>query len=392
MIKILSKIFQINTIQVVGIFKRSDGDRYDLLTVKKSKNKLDIIRNKTFNSLETLLGTLDSKLPIIINLDGKGILNKRIDLNNQSDLAWQKNLDIQTLYYTSYSQKEVVHMSFCRDNFVEEYISALSSKGLKIIDVYIGSFLSVLLEETLTIKNIVSGNLNLTIENSEIISFEKSDLDNLTNYSIDNYSIDNYSLPLFGVALNYFVESDSIQKTDRKQTNIEDFVFFKGFNVLGITILVGFFIALLVSYFLIQYFGSKNAELNMQNVYSNKSYQQIVNLEKQKEDKIKIIKESGFLSEKHLIYYSYEILNSIPNSISLSELNIAPLIKEIKSNEKVEVEAGIVLISGQTIDEEEFNKWLNELKTFDWIVKFEIESLNKDKKSNTKFKLRISIK
>lgn len=392
MIKILSKIFQINTIQVVGIFKGSDGDRYDLLTAKKSKNKLDIIRNETFNSLEVLLEAVDSKLPIIINLDGKGILNKRINLNNESDLAWQKNLDFKTLYYTSYSQEEVVHMSFCRDNFVEECTSVFSLKRLKVIDVYIGSFLSVLLDETLKKKNILSGNLNLIIENGKINSFTKSDLDNLTNYTIDNYIINNYSLPLFSVALNYFIENDSVQKTNWDETNIEEFVYFNAFNTVGITILVGFFIALLFSYSLIQYFGSKNAELNIQNVYSNKSYQQIVDLEKQKEDKIKIIKESGFLSEKHLTYYSYEILNSIPNSISLSELNIAPLIKEIKSNEKVEVEAGIVLVSGKTIDEEEFNEWLNELKTLDWIVKFEIESLNKDKKSNTKFKLRIFIK
>ena len=41
-------------------------------------------------------------------------------------------------------------------------------------------------------------------------------------------------------------------------------------------------------------------ELNLKNVYSNQSYQKIVNLEKQKENKINILKESGFLSSKFL--------------------------------------------------------------------------------------------
>ena len=85
-------------------------------------------------------------------------------------------------------------------------------------------------------------------------------------------------------------------------------------------------------------------------------------------------------------------MNSIPNSIALTELNIAPLIKEVKANEKVEVVSGTIIVSGQTISEDDFNEWLKKLKTFDWLIKFEIDSLGKDKKGNTKFVLKIAIK
>lgn len=392
MSKLLSKIFQNNTIQVIGIFKDSNEDRYDLLTVKKSKNKLDILVNKSFSNFELLQEKINLKIPTIINIDGKGVLNKKIDLKNESDVTWQKNLDLKSIYYTSYSNDEVIHMSFCRNNFIEEYTNVFNKKGIQIIDVYIGSFLSVLLEDSLNENKIISGNLNLDIENKKIISFSKLEINAEKKYAIGDDSYTNYSIPLFSIAINYFVDNESISKTQWINNNVEELVYRKTFNTFGIIILIGFFITLFISYFLIQFYSSKNAELNVQNVYSNKSYQQIVALEKQKQEKEKIIKESGFLSEKFLTYYSYQILNSIPNSISLSELNISPLTKEIKSNEKVEVISGTIIVSGQTINEEEFNRWLKELKTFDWIIKFEIERLNKDKKSNTKFELKITIK
>ncbi len=58
--------------------------------------------------------------------------------------------------------------------------------------------------------------------------------------------------------------------------------------------LVGFLITLLASYLTIQYYSEKNAALNIQNVYSNKAYQQIVTLEKQKKDKKKSLKILDF--------------------------------------------------------------------------------------------------
>ena len=115
-------------------------------------------------------------------------------------------------------------------------------------------------------------------------------------------------------------------------------------------------------------------------------------LEKQKKDKEKSIKDSGFLSDKFLSFYSYEIIKSIPNSVSLNELNSAPLQKVVKSNEKVEITPGTIVVKGITIDENEFNDWLRRIKSFEWVAKFEIESIKKDKKNNTLFSLKILVK
>ena len=93
MVNILSKIFKINSIQVVGIFQDTDNEKYTLLTFKKTKGKLDIQENKTFSTTVALFENIDLKLPIIVAIDGKGVLNKKIDDTNDIDLAWQKNID-----------------------------------------------------------------------------------------------------------------------------------------------------------------------------------------------------------------------------------------------------------------------------------------------------------
>lgn len=392
MLTFLSKIFKINSIQVVGIYQETDNERYSLLTFKKEKNKLKLIENKSFVSQKSFLESIDLKLPIVLAIDGKGVLNKKIDSTSDTDLAWQKNIDFNTIYHTNYTLKNDTFISFCRKNVADEWLAFFSNKKAQIIDVYIGSFLSVLLADNLNSPIIYSGDLALVMEQNEIINFSKPETIPSANYMIDEHSVSNFALPLYGIGLNYFVQNDSISKSEFNNNSIDEVVYRKTFSTFGLIMLVGFLITLLASYLFIQYYSEKNAELNIQNVYSNKAYQQIVTLEKQKKDKEKIIKDSGFLSDKFLSFYSYEIIKSIPNSISLNELNTAPLQNVVKHNEKVEITPGTIWVKGVTVNEDEFNNWLRSLKSFEWIAKFELESLKKDKKNNTQFSLKIIIK
>lgn len=392
MVNILSKIFKINSIQVVGIFQDTDNEKYTLLTFKKTKGKLDIQENKTFSTTVALFENIDLKLPIILAFDGKGVLNKKVDSSNEIDTSWQKNIDFNSIHYTSYSQKNTTFMSFCRKNVVDEWLTIFEKQKAQIIDIYIGSFLSVLFAENVNKDTLVSGNLTLELEQNELVNFAKLEIIPEVNYAISETNFSNFSLPLYGIVLHYFIQNESVSKSQLDNNSTDEVVYRKAFSTFGLVLLFGFLITLFISYLSIQYYASKNAELTIQNVYSNKAYQQIVTLENQKKDKEKIIQDSGFLSDKFLSFYSYEIIKSIPTSISLDELNIAPLQKVVKNNEKVEITPGTIIVKGVTIDEEQFNNWLRTLKTFDWVTKFEIESIKKDKKNNTLFSLKILVK
>lgn len=392
MLALLSKIFNINCIQVIGVFQDANNEVYSLLTFKKTKDKLDSIDSRSFNTIENLLEVIDTKLPVVLAIDGKGVLNKKVDQTNEVDLAWQKNIDFSTIYYTNYIFNNFTFMSFCRKNVVEEWLEKFENKKIQILSIYIGSFLSTLLVETINEERIVSGNLNLVLEQNKLVDFNKLETIPDKKYKVSENLVTNYTLPLYGIALHYFVKNESVTLSERKTDSIDEIIYKKAFSFFGILMLVLFLVSLLLSYMGIQYYASKNAELNIQNVYSNKAYQQIISLEEQKKDKEKIIHDSGFLSDKFLSFYAYEIISSTPNTLSLDELNIAPLQKLVKHNEKVEITPGTLIVKGVTIDEEEFNSWLRDLKKMNWIAKFELESLKKDKKNNTQFSLKIRIK
>ena len=353
---------------------------------------MNIVENKTFTSKELLLENINLKLPVILSIDGKGVLNKRIDEKNEMDVSWKKNIDFNSIFYTSYTNKNYTFMSFCRKDVVEEWLAVFRASKVEVIDTYIGSFLAILLAENLNTNIITSGNLAFELENNDLLNFSKTEALTETSFTISENTISNFALPLYGVGLHYFIQNDTVDKTEWKENGIDEVVYRKVFSTAGLIMLIGFFATLLISYFSIQHYASKNAELSIQNVYSIKAYQQIVTLEKQKNDKEEIINDSGFLSDKFLSFYSYEIIKSIPNSISLAELNVAPLQKVVKHNEKVEITPRTILVKGLTVSEDDFNDWLRNIKSFDWISKFEIESLKKDKKNNTQFSLKIIIK
>ncbi|PKB18324.1 hypothetical protein [Flavobacterium sp. 5] len=393
MVATLSKFIKINDLNVVGVTKKEGYEIYNLLTIKKKANKITIVSQQTFETIEELTKTTDKKIPVLIVAEGKGVLNKQIDFENETDVNWQKNIDYTTIYYTDLKGLKYNFISFCRKNIVEETILKFQKNGFQIIDVYIGSFLAALLGNVLKREMLFSADLRLDFENDKLLSFSKQNENTKTeNYKIGEDSVSNTFLPLYGAVICFFVKPREVRKTINSTLNIEELIYKKAFNILGLSMLIFFLTSLLASYFMIQYYGTKNTELNLQTIYSNQSYQLILNLESQKEKKLSILKESGVLSSKFLTYYGYQIIKTIPENISLNEVNIIPLKEEYKENKKADFDNKTIIIKGETFQESSFNFWLEDLKKMNWLQRFEIISLKKDKKNKSIFEIKITLK
>ncbi|MFH6996023.1 hypothetical protein [Flavobacterium sp. FlaQc-48] len=393
MLATLSKFIKLNDINVVGVIKKEDYEIYNLLTIKKKASKISILSKRTFETFESLLKTADKKTPLLLVIEGKGVLNKEINFENEVDVNWQKNIDYNAIYYTDIKGLKSNFISFCRKNIVDETISIFQKNGFQIVDVYIGSFLAALLNNVLKKEVLLSNDLHLEFENEKLLNFSKqNETIKAIDYKIGDETVSSIFLPLYGAIIHFFVKPKEVSKTINSTLNSEELIYKKAFNILGITILTGFLTALLISYFLIQYYGTKNSGLNLQTVYSNQSYQLILDLEAQKEKKLKILRESGVLSSKFLSYYGYEIMKSIPGTISLNELNIIPLQEEYKENKKAFFDNKTLIIKGETDQEASFNNWLEGLKKMDWLQRFEIISLKKDKKNKSIFEIKITLK
>lgn len=390
MIELISKIVKLNKLNVIGIVRKDDAETFNVLSVRKKNDTIDIVSMSSYNDYEEILKNIDSKIPIILAIDGKGILNKEVNFNNESDILWHKNIDHSSIYYTSFKTQHSNFMSFCRKNIADDYSTKFLESKLTVIDIYIGSFLGALLQNTIQQNTIASGELSLQFENDILIGFSKDS--SLKKYQIGKESISSEIMPLYGVLLHFYIQQKEISKTKNDSSVTEEIIYKKLFNFLGVFLLLSFFVLLLASYLLTGYYGSKNAALNLESVYAAQSHGMIADLEKKKESKIKILNETGFLTSKFLTSYSYDIVKEIPNDISLTQLSISPLYEEIKQNKKVDLETKTIKLSGETGNESSLNSWINLLKNIKWAKNFEILSIKRDKKGITHFELKMILK
>lgn len=393
MISFLSKIIKLNNLHVVGLLKKDNEETFNVFTIKKNGTKIVIVAKASFETFDELVENIDAKLPILLVIDGKGVLSKEINFNNETDVNWQKNIDYSTIYFTSLKTSKSNFISFCRKNIVEDALLKFQKKGFQVLDIYIGSFLSALLHHSIKEETVFSNDLVLEFDNDHLVRFTKqAEPTKISDYTIGTETVSSAFLPLYGTLIHFFLQPKEVSKTKNETLNVEEIIYKKAFTVFGVAMLVGFLVALLSSYLLIGYYGSKNAELNLKNAYSNQSYQIILDLEKQKVNKERILNESGFLSTKFLTYYGYEIVRAIPRDISLSEINITPLNTETKANQKLSFETKTIIIKGETFNESSFNNWMEGLKKMNWLQHFEILSLKKDKKNKSQFEVKITIK
>lgn len=393
MSSLLKKIIKFNRIVIVGITKGEDSDQFSLVEVQKKSNQIQIISQKTYLNLNELLEILKKDIPLILVVDGKGILNKKIDSTNEVDVNWNKNIDYQSIYYTSALAASVNYMSFCRRNIVDEYIEQFKQNSFEILDVFIGSFMSVILKAEIEKPIVLSNELILKFEDNLLVDFERNNQSiSKKSYKIGDDEVASDFLHLYAAAVQFYILSDEISKTDFENLELEEVIYKRAFNGLGIFMLVFFLTALLISFFSIRYYSAENAQLNLENVYSKETYQTILNLEKQKANKNEILKQAGLLSSHFITYYQFEILKSIPQNIELKELSIFPLKDQIKENKKAEFVSGVIVVKGQMQSDDLFSNWLISLKRMDWIQNFEIKNLKKDKMNYTHFELHIKIK
>ena len=90
-------------------------------------------------------------------------------------------------------------------------------------------------------------------------------------------------------------------------------------------------------------------------------------------------------------FYINTIVQSLPNSILLSELNYQPVLKRIKAEQPINVDSNSILLSGESNNSDMFSKWLTDLENIKWINKVEILSYEDFSKSSSKFSLKLGV-
>lgn len=392
MTAIISKYVKLNKVNVIRIFRTDDGEVFTVLSASKKRDRIELKSSTVYANYDELERHIDVKLPVLLVVDGKGVLNKRIDFNNHDDIVWHRNIDNSAIFFTSYKTRDNNFMSFCRKKVITDYCDRFLKSGISIVDSYVGSFLAALLNKSLAEDVVLSGDINLHFEENELSGFDKRENPVANTYVIGDDSISSDALPMYGTLLHFYLQQDSVDKTDDGHAVAEELLYKKIFNFTGALMLGGFLACLLASYILTGYYMSKNLEMNLESIYFMKSRKMIVDLEKQKDVKVQILNETGFLTSKFLSFYAFELLGGIPKDISLNQIDVTPLAGEIREDKKVGFDVKTIMLMGENKSEISLNQWISSLKERNWVKKLEILSIKKDKKGVAHFELKLILK
>jgi Tfp pilus assembly protein PilN len=380
---------QTKVIQVISV-ELTDGLPVFHFVILQKKAESFILRLKgTFESIEQLAKVIRKRLPIILHIYGKGVLNRKtvpIDdyldkliLNANKNDFYSTFIDIEHERFVSFTRKEPV------DSIIEKLV------GLEdqIVDIQLGPF--IVLNSNLPDKIKHAGNITFSY-NNDGISFESSETSDLSCYFLD---VKWNNQLLAGIAAYNELVSDPscsiINHEERKtrRVNLKDKI---QFEKLGVFMLAFFLFALIGNYFYQGHINEKNARIEDEIMIFSDNLTKIDLIDQEINRKKHLIQSSGILKNQYISFYLDQIGITLPSTISLTEIKTFPVTNKLKQKIKPEIDQTSIYISGITQNSSSIDMWIEKLNALDWVAKTEILSFERSDGLKAIFTIKLYIK
>ncbi|MBN2833704.1 MAG: hypothetical protein JXR48_01930 [Candidatus Delongbacteria bacterium] len=359
----------------------ADGQyNYYFTDVVLSKSTLKIINQASGTEKPENAIHIISKdnLPLIISLDGKGILHKTIIPKNSIEpnellVEYFPNIDTENvLYQVSHVNDEFMAISIIKIDAIDSF-KELLDKNL-IFSFFLGFFniektISQINEE---IDNIIITGKNIKIKDNHISSYQNID-DNSCTYSIDEYRLSGDQIIAYSNSLQYFINDNSTKYIFEDKNLPIEFIAKKALKKIGIGTLIFFFVTLLANFLVFDHFNKLTQKYSIQCTENEHLFIQQQELAKELKYKKDFIKKCGFLQSSKMSLIADEIALSLPEDIILSKLQINPLKGTLKQNEPTEFEYNKIIIEGICSSPEDLNFWISKINQIFWIKETIIE-------------------
>tara|TARA_R110002033_G_scaffold66981_3_gene117994 strand:- start:36967 stop:38148 length:1182 start_codon:yes stop_codon:yes gene_type:complete len=381
-------LFDTSAYTILGIVL-GDVDTYHILEINKIKDQLTVSKSFSTKSFKEVVKAINPNSALIVNFSGKGVISKQVlpKENYLNEVLF--NASPSGFYSYTLFQKEHNFVSVARKEVIDEQFQLLKTNKLTPIDFSLGVFVSYLAQPLLLEEKIRLEQVELHFSENTLVDFKNKDY-SVKEYTLGTEIITSSDIPLLASLLNFLYPSSEIDyDKDFLIANIEERKFKKLFDLAAVGSIVVFFIALLGSYLLLNYFNREYVKSEEQLYHFNDNYFQIKKMEEELQNKEFIIRNSGIQNNKFLSFYIQEIAKSIPDHIILNSLQINPLERKIKVNEKVVLTPNLIMVEGSVNSSSHINEWVRELGAYKWIQKIEILDLKTNKDNTGSFILKI---
>ncbi len=362
----------------VDLILHSDQQHFNVIVLKRKKGEIQIAK-KVIGLTDTneLFEALGSDIPIYLSLNGKSILHRQVesneDLNNVQLLnSVLPNSDPSDFYIESVISSQATFVSIIRKNILDHIIEQLTTAQLCILQVGIGSFdvrfLSSYIPDVLSIQT-EKQIINLS-EAGEIHSFSANNKEDWSEVKIGDDYIDSRLAQCYAGAFKGLIGIPS--NSDIANLNIarEEFSHKTIYKKGSIALLGGLLFVLIINTGLYYNYKSSNAKLSTQLLYKNGQLQELDILKSKLDRQEKLLKTTSINQSTRTSFYADQIGKSVPDGISLTKLSIFPIEgkkDDYTKSDLVKFKKNEILIAGSCKSSKIYNQWIKDLQGQEWI-------------------------
>jgi len=374
----------------------NNEDKVSLLLVENKKEGLVISKKDRVSYNGAIAEKWDFKLPFFLIINSNQVIQKEILGTDPSDekLLHKSfpNMDWNEFYYEIWRVKTKSVIAIARKSYVDTLLENYKNQKIEVAGISLG---------VCSIADIIEySSENQFFTNYQLVSKEENpiiainSLETTVAYAINGLQIENRQLLAFSGILRLLLNStaNTGSALSYSEKLYDDFSQNSFFNK-GIKIMVGIVLAILVFNFIFFSHYYKLAQESSETLLVNKSsIEDVAKIKERiivKEEKVKDI--DGRMTSRSSLVIN-EIANRVPTSILLTELTFNPLEKKVKAEEPILTKDKLIVISGTTIANQDFTKWIEEIEKLKWVDKVLITHFGKNEENETAFSVNLTLK
>jgi hypothetical protein len=362
--------------------------KFSVIHVRKEKDEVCIISSyENLDELESGENILNSDLPLILHIDGWGVLykNKEVDYNSIPF----NNPDFYIKEYNGPESKDTYY-SIIRADLLKSVIDSCSLGSLSPSGLSFGPFnvglIAPFLENSEKIK---AGKWRLIMQDRQVNLLVSEGLDPFEQYQLGNELITSNLLPLYSSVIAFF--SGEREENDLVKKSRDEFIYSRLIKYIGLGTLFVMMFILLLNFLLWSSLRRKNSELTMDIARNEQLILKLDEKKKEFKDKENLVAQYIGTSEKtHYSWLADRLSAIMPPGIRLGILDIQPLSKKPKAGVAIDYRIKEIIIEGDAVNLNEISGWVKTLNKESWVKKVELISFStENEKDLGHFKLQI---
>ncbi|WP_435261213.1 hypothetical protein [Tenacibaculum sp. nBUS_03] len=375
---------QTQELVVVNVLLYSNFTKYVCVQLKKAGHRIKIVEDVViYENIEKVKKFTNSKEVLLLFNGEKILYTVNVDLFKST---------IHQFYTTKYlSNEDREFLALARKEEIDKIIVSFLNLDISIIDVYFGGFsVSLFYKQNFNDSEFKTSYFSLLFGEKDCLevqkitsSFVEEEIEESKEGTIALSLVYDYFYPsekLFSNYENQVITANKIESGHKFQ--------FQFYGKIALSIV---FLLMLLSFGITKFFENQNQKLESKLNYLIKEEALLNKLHKEKNKKEEILRTSGFLNTYGITYWVNTIIQDIPESILLSELEVFPMKQVLKENKKIVLEGNQIMVKGISFNENKFKIWAKKLTDRNEIFKIEIVNYSQKKSQEVKFELKIQL-